>query len=162
MKKNPNLHFKKCFQGAVHMKTVFPLLPCLTGEIHIISSHSYVKCFPGCVRFNFGGMLGGKMLGETNIRNGWHKLDEKLLSSVSHDHIRSWHSHFFFGRSSASPRDGKATKYLDNAVFTNLKHYTKTKKETLLVDTRKKWHMVVQFNARNISSWFLDKELAFK
>ena len=45
---------------------------------------------------------------------------------------------FFFGRSSASTRDGKATKYLYNAVFTNLKHYTKTKKETLLVDTRKK------------------------
>ena len=121
------------------------------------------------MRFTFGGLLGGKILWETNIQNGWQKLDKKLLSSVFHDYIRTWHSHFMFGRSSASTRDWKTTKNLYNAVFPNIRGkenkekpkniIQKLKKETLLFQARKKWHMEVQFNARNVSSRILKKDL---
>ena len=56
-----------------------------------------MKCFPGLTRFNFSVLLGGKILSETNIQNRWHKLDEKLLSSVVYDHITAWLSLFIFG-----------------------------------------------------------------
>ena len=121
VKKRKELHVQSTSLGAVHMKVVFPLFSPLTREIHIISPRSYVKCFLGLVRFNFSGMSGRKILRETNIQNGWHKLDEKLLSSVFHDYIRTWHSHFMFGRSSASTRDWKTTKNLYNAVFANIR-----------------------------------------
>ena len=121
VKKRKELHVRSTSLGALHMNLSFPLFSRLTGEIHIISPRSYVKCFLGLVRFNFGGILGWKILQETNIQNGWHKLDEKLLSSVFHDYIRTWHSHFMFGRSSASTRDWKTTKNLYNAVFANIK-----------------------------------------
>ena len=121
VKKRKELHVRSTSLGALHMNLSFPLFSRLTGEIHIISPRSYVKYFLGLVRFNFSGMSGRKILRETNIQNGWHKLDEKLLSSVFHDYIRTWHSHFMFGRSSASTRDWKTTKNLYNAVFANIR-----------------------------------------
>ena len=89
MKKRKELHVQSTSLEAVHMKIVFPLFSRLAGEIHIISPRSYVKCFLELVRFNFGGMLGWKILQETNIQNDWHKLDAKLLSSFFHDYIRT-------------------------------------------------------------------------
>ena len=149
VKKRKELHVQSTSLGAVHMKIVFPLFSRLTGEMHIISPRSYVKCFLGLVRFNFGGILGWKILQETNIQNGWHKLDEKLLSSIFHDHIRTWHSHFMFGRSSESTRDWKTTKNLYNVLSLRISGekrireklktlYRKKRKETLLVQARKK------------------------
>ena len=121
VKKRKELHVQSTSLGAVHMKIVFPLFFRLNGETHIISLRSHVKCFLGLVRFNFSGMSDWKILQKTNIQNGWHKLDEKLLSSVFHDYIRTWHSHFMFGRSSASTRDWKATKNLYNSLFANIR-----------------------------------------
>ena len=104
-----------------NMKIVFPLFSRLTRKIEIISSRSYVKCFSGWVRFKFGGLLDGKILRETNIQIGWQKLYEKLLSSVFDDHIRTWHSHFMFGRSSVSTRDWKTVENIYNAAFANIR-----------------------------------------
>ena len=121
VKKRKELHVQSTSLGVVHMKIVFPLFSRLAGEIYIISPRSYVKCFLALVTFDFGGMLGWKILEETNIQYGWHKLDEKLISSVFYDYIRTWHSHFMFGRSSTSTRDWKTTKNLYNAVFANIR-----------------------------------------
>ena len=92
------------------MKIVFPLFSCLTREIDIFSTRSYMKCFHGWVRFNFYGLLGGKILRETNFHNGWHKLD-----------IRTRHYHFMFERSSTSARDSTTIKHFYNVFFANIR-----------------------------------------
>ena len=61
------------------MKIVFPLFSHLTGEIHIVSSCWYAKCFSCWVRFNFGGILGGKILREYIIK----MADIKLMENCS-------------------------------------------------------------------------------
>ena len=78
-----------------------------------------MKCFPGWVRFNFGGVLFRKIFRETNIQNGFHKLDEKLLSSVVYEHIRTYHSHFMFGRFVRQLKIQKQQKSLYNVFFVN-------------------------------------------
>ena len=67
--------------GAAHMKIVLPLFSHLTGEIGLI--------FSRLGEINSSGLLGGKFLKEANVQNGCHKLDEKLLSSVVYNHIRT-------------------------------------------------------------------------
>ena len=61
------------------MKIVFPLFSRLIGEVDIICSCSYVICFPGWERFNFGRLLGGKILRETNIK----MADTNLMKNCS-------------------------------------------------------------------------------
>lgn len=72
------------------MKIVSPLFPRGTRKTDIISLGSCIKCFPGWARFNFGGLLGRvKILREAIFKMADTKLDEKLLSSVVYDHIRT-------------------------------------------------------------------------
>ena len=143
--------------GAVHMKIVFPLFSRLTVEINILSSRSYVKCFPGCVRFNFGELLGGEILWKTIMQNGWHKLGEKLLSFGFHNDIRTLPLILCLGEVLHLLQTERQQKNFimlsllisgQKRIRKKLKRYTKIK-ETLLLQTRKKWHIVIQFNARN-------------
>ena len=63
------------------MKIVFLLFSRLTGKKNSFLAFIY-EIFPCLVGIYFGGLLGGKILREGNIQNGWHKLEEKWLSFI--------------------------------------------------------------------------------
>ena len=48
------------------------------------------EIFPSLGEICFGKPLGGKILGEANIQNEWHKLEEKWLSFVVFENTRGW------------------------------------------------------------------------
>ena len=89
---------------ANHMKIVVFLL---NREKNIISSRSYTKYYPARTRFILAGCQKKKILQEANIQNGWHKLEEKWLTSVVFKYMRAWYSHFMFGGSFTSIRYSK-------------------------------------------------------
>ena len=107
-------------QGGYSYENSFPIVFLLKQRNRYFSPRSYIKCFHGWLRFNFRGLLGGKILRKTNFHNGWHKVD-----------IRTRHYHFMFERSSTSTRDSMTRKYLYNVFFANIKrkeHKEKTYK----------------------------------
>ena len=75
----------------------FPVVFSLNRGEDIISSCSYTKYFSAWARYYLELMLGGKISRETNIQNGWHKLEEKWLSFVVFENIRAWFSFMFGG-----------------------------------------------------------------
>ena len=48
------------------------------------------EIFPRLGEIYFGGLLRGKILEEANIQSGWHKLDEKWLSFVIFEYVKTW------------------------------------------------------------------------
>ena len=63
---------------------VFPLFSRLTAFIYEI--------FPRLGEIYFAELLGGKILREVNIQNGWHKIEQKWLSFAAFENIRAWFS----------------------------------------------------------------------
>ena len=71
------------------MIIVFPLFSRLTGK-NILLPHVYMRNISPPGRDLFCKLLGGKILGEANIQNGRHKLEEKSLSFIVFEDISGW------------------------------------------------------------------------
>ena len=92
--------------GAVHMRIVFPLFAWLTWKKDIFLAFTY-EMFPRLGEMYFGGLVGGKILREVNIKNEFHWLQEKLHSFGVFEHTRVRYSYFMYGWSSTSIIDSK-------------------------------------------------------